>query len=39
MSFTKEDSDEEKKAEMAGVVSVGDRVYVKVCCYGVKGVV
>lgn len=39
LSFTKEDSDEEKKAEMAGVVSIGDRVYVKVCSYGVQGMV
>lgn len=30
ISFTKEDSDESKKAELEGVVNVGDVVHVKV---------
>ena len=30
LSFNKEDSDAEKKGEMAGVVSIGETVYVKV---------
>ena len=30
ISFSKDDTDEEKKAELAGCVSVGDTVYVKV---------
>lgn len=30
LSFTKEDHDEEKKAELAGVVAPGDKVFVKV---------
>jgi hypothetical protein len=30
LSFGREDSDETKKAEMGGVVAVGDKVWVKV---------
>lgn len=30
LSFTRDDSDEEKKAELAGIVAVGDVVWVKV---------
>jgi len=30
LSFTRDDTDEEKKAELAGIVAVGDVVWVKV---------